>query len=193
MAESQTSVFNMALAAIGGNQFSSLNNPGEQSKEAAVCNLYYGQVRRDALESFNWGFALRLESLALREGNGTPLYPYRYALPADCLAPVRVSGDGSDSALNYLVRGDEIWCAALPAWLEYVADVTDINSMPAYFIDILVYGMAVRIALPLRNDVQVREAMLVMHHSALTEGMQKDRAKYYPRLPGDPWVQAHNS
>lgn len=193
MAESQTSVFNMALAAIGGNQFSSLNNPGEQSREAAVCNLYYGQVRREALESFRWGFALKFESLALLDGSGTAIYPYRYALPADCVSPARVSTDGSDSALNYLVRGGEIWCAAIPAWLEYVADITDINSMPAYFIDILVYGLAARIALPLRNELEVQATMQALYQNALSEGRQRDRAKYYPLLPGDPWVQTHNS
>lgn len=191
---SETSIYNMALSQLGGNQINPIQDGDEDSQEAIFCKMHYNTVKQNALSSFPWGFASKLVELALLPDKGTHMYPFCYQMPVDCLYPTRLSDDQeSDGYFNYQIIGEQIRCRLKPAWLQYVCNFYDTTKMPAYFVDILVYGLAKKIAMVNRNDPNMVTLMAGLFDEAMGNGITADRKKYQPRQPQDQWVAAHNN
>lgn len=99
MAQDQTSLFNLALSAVGTRSRVSL--PTENSREAEVCRLWYDTARDTVLRAAHWPsakaaavpalMATRDFNVAWAAGAPQPNWLYAYALPADFLYPRWVS------------------------------------------------------------------------------------------------------
>ena len=97
---STVGLFNQALALLGGEQLSSVEAPWEDSTMGRLCLNNFPPVLDLALNAHDWSFALCRVVLAMAEGPGLNVAQagpgagaaYRYALPSDCLRPVRVIG-----------------------------------------------------------------------------------------------------
>lgn len=91
----QVTLFNLALDAAGTR--SSVSSPNEASREAEVCNRWFGVVRDQVLQSAPWPCArstVRLANLATRDtesdwatGDPRPGFLYAYAVPSDMIQP----------------------------------------------------------------------------------------------------------
>lgn len=81
---SAVDICNMALAHIRAGNINSLT---ENSSQAFYCNLFYETCRDQCLEDAPWGFATRLETLALLDSSTYDLFnwAYAYQYPSDCL------------------------------------------------------------------------------------------------------------
>lgn len=89
---SQVDICNMALATVGSNTTIVSISPPDGSAAAQYCALYYDLARREALASCGggWSWARKRAALTLFASNPSDQWAYAYALPGDCLVPLRV-------------------------------------------------------------------------------------------------------
>jgi hypothetical protein len=90
-------IFNRALSACGSEV--GVSDPGENSREAALCRLWYPQVRDNVLGSAPWACAKREARLARiservpgawAAGQPRAGFAYAYAAPSDILQPLNL-------------------------------------------------------------------------------------------------------
>lgn len=87
---SPVDIANAALANIGATNLVSSIDPPDGSVEAGYCATFYPLARARMLEAVKPAFAVKRASPALNATNGSAVWAYSYALPSDCLKPVRV-------------------------------------------------------------------------------------------------------
>jgi hypothetical protein len=197
MRQSQTTVtvYNLALAWLGGEQLSSVEAPWEDSALGHLCINNFPQVLDQALAAHDWSFARSRKVLARKPDDGSaaadPLYPYRYALPADCLRPVRLyAPGGSDRTASYLIEGLDLLTDLQPAELLYVARVEDPRRWPAGFVTALSWGLAAVLSSAKNNDPQKQMQCLKNYEMALAEAVARDQNAIRPIPPASKWRAA---
>lgn len=160
---SEIDVWNTALGRLGGNQFNRENTVNGDSAQATLCRTFYPHVLDMCLSSSMWGFARKTVHLAMVDGNEptNPAYPYRFALPSDCVRPVRLLGNGvmtgdfwqsADETWPFEIVGNNIMTDTETATLVYISRVTDVASWPATFADAVAWALASELATALIND-----------------------------------------
>lgn len=80
---------NTALSHVGARAQISSISPPDGSVEAGYCARFYPIARREMIEAHSWGFSKTRITLA-EVTNPSTIWTYAYALPADCLKPIRV-------------------------------------------------------------------------------------------------------
>lgn len=155
---------NMALSHIGSEARVSSISPPDGSVEAGHCATFYDIARTELVEPGAWRFALKRATLATLSTNPSATWAYAYAMPSDCLRPVRVLRVGSmmtvfnqdtmgynpndaDSA-DFTTEGDVLYSNEPEAVLVYVRDVTDTSKFPPSFTSALSYLLASYLAGP---------------------------------------------
>lgn len=86
---SEVDICNIALSHLGARAQVSAINPPDGSVEAGYCARFYPLARREVLEAMNFSFAKARAQLA-EVANTSTIWTYAYALPADCIQPLRV-------------------------------------------------------------------------------------------------------
>lgn len=187
---------NMALANIGADGVVSSISPPDGSAEAGHCARFYPQARTELLESFAWPFAKTRVSLA-SVPNPSSIWAYAYAVPADCLNPVRVLNSftlqysgfwaaygfvtPSEIALfnergsaDYETEGDVLLTNEPTAVLLYVRDVTDTSKFTPGFNTALGYLLSSFLAGPIikgkegaSTGATLRQAAMQAAHAAM--------------------------
>ncbi|RUM19305.1 hypothetical protein EFQ99_31560 [Rhizobium vallis] len=165
------SICNLALASIGKDSINALSEP---TVEARACNRFFAPARDALLQAYPWRFAGRTRSLAAIENDRPGEWAYAYDRPVDCLAirgirsALDVTGDasvggvfsgGASSSAGghaYDAEGGMIYCNVSPAYLNFTERLTDPTKYSPLFIDALAWHLAVRLAMPLTRDAQVR-------------------------------------
>ena len=148
---------NMALSHLGAETLIASISPPDGSAEAGYCATFYPMARQVALSEHAWTFAKTRAQLA-QVTNPSTVWAYAYALPSDCVDPVRVLNTAALSVLlatpawettgNYLALFDQLTeqgCADYEvengvlltnepeATLIYTRDVTDTTKWSALF------------------------------------------------------------
>lgn len=96
---SEIDIANMALATVGSATTITSMSPPDGTAAAQHCANFYNLARQEAVSAFNWSFARRRAALT-EAANPSDVWRFSYALPSDCLRPVRV--------LQQTVPGDMI-------------------------------------------------------------------------------------
>jgi hypothetical protein len=117
---------NMALSHLGARAQVSAIVPPDGSVEAGYCARFYPIARREAIEITSWPFAKTRTPLA-EVANPSDHWHYAYALPADCIKPLRVL------QLQYL-SASTYW--PQPDWIEPVALDTALTERSGALFDV---------------------------------------------------------
>lgn len=168
---------NMALSHIGASAQVASISPPDGSVEAGYCATFYDMARTEMLEPGNWAFSLKRVALA-EVNNASQAWAYAYALPSDCLRPLRILAPSfgitvfnqdsyalqtdDRSSVDFEIEGQTLYTNALDAVLLYVRDVTDSGRFPASFTSALSYLLASYLAGPVlkgSEGVQVGDGM----------------------------------
>lgn len=153
---------NMALSHIGSDARVSSISPPDGSVEAGYCATFYDQARTELLEPGNWSFALKRAPLA-QVANVSSAWPYAYAMPSDCLRPLRVlTVAGDATTADFAREGDVLFSTEPEAVLLYTRDVTDTTRFSPSFATALAYLLAAYIAGPVikgSDGMQVSDSM----------------------------------
>lgn len=170
-------ICNMALSHIGSEARVASISPPDGSVEAGYCATFYDQARTEMLEPGNWRFSLRRAALA-QVTNLSETWAYAYALPSDCLRPLRILRPTTlvtvftqDRALYepndrnsapFDIEADVLYTNEPEAVLVYVRDVTDTGKFTPSFSSALSYLLASYLAGPFikgNEGVRIGDAM----------------------------------
>lgn len=81
-----TEICNMALSYLGNGRINSVDDAAEDARK---CKIHYDHDRRRMLAAYSWGFAKRIERLALFTSD-VPGWDYAYSYPAECISVIYV-------------------------------------------------------------------------------------------------------
>lgn len=169
---SEVDVANMALSLLGSESAVVSLSPPDGSAEAGHCKRFYPLARREALEIAGFSWTKARAALA-SVSNPSSVWTYAYALPGDCITPLRVlqistlnpalverftstivtaaemillsEAIGSD----FEIEGGVLLTHEPDAVLIYTRDVIDLTQASASFISGLSYLLASFIAGPI--------------------------------------------
>ena len=176
--QSTVALFNTALARLGGEQLGELVSPQEPDALGVLCRNLFPHVLDLALSAHAWSFAqtrIRLASVPAAEIDA--LYPYAYALPADCVRPLRLEGllDVNRSPA-FIVEGETLKAIASCATLVYVRRITDPRGFSPAFADALAWSMAAELASAKLNDSRKQQWAMQNYELALERAIARDCA-----------------
>ena len=157
MISSETSIYNLALNAIGAR--SNISSPTENSREAEVCRLWYDSIRDQILSAAAWPEATRTAYLALVNerdssaewvpANARPGYQFLYAAPIDCLRPQYLSGYERFHISATVDESTAIATTVEDAIFTYTSRLTNVARWSPDLQLAIVDGLAARICMPL--------------------------------------------
>lgn len=180
-----TDICNMALSNIGKG---TISNMEEETENARACKLYYDPTRRQILREFTWGFAHRIERLALVDEK-VPGYDYVYSYPAECLKINRLM----EQIPNYRER--HLWdivnignstkaivCQVENAYIDYTWDVRDPNIFDDIFVQAFTELLTSKIAMRLTGNPQMMQNAYQLYQATMTAAQTQDAREEEPRV-----------
>lgn len=187
---STVEIINIALARLGESPIQSLD---EGTVPANTAKLFYGPARRATLRDYNWTFALKTNRLAkLAE---LPIdFCYAYALPSDCLRPVRLRSEGVPDFLGngprFVVREGKLLTNADPANLEYVFDCEDPEKFDDKFIEAMSYKLASDMAMTVKGSAEMTERYSREYQARVTQAAALSGNENRNTSGDNPYVEA---
>lgn len=178
----------MALSHLGADAVIASINPPDGSVEAGHAARFYPQARTEMIEAFAWPFAKKRVTLPTVT-NPSSVWAYAYALPGDCLNPVRVLTSTllvqfgfqpyygfvtpSEIALfnergcaDFEVEGGTLLTNEPAAVLLYVCDIIDTSKFTPSFTTALSYLVAAFMAGPIIKGAEGAKAGLQLRQIA---------------------------
>lgn len=185
-----TEICNMALSYLGNGR---INSIVDASEDARKCKIHYDHDRRRMLAAYSWGFAKRIERLALFTSD-VPGWDYAYSYPAECISVIYVyDKDGArkkeeareDFEIVTLGGQKAIATDVRDAWAEYTADVKDANMFSEEFTEGLTHLLASSIAMGITGNANIAmQHMQLAQQSVVTAKqynvLEKERRMRYP-------------
>ena len=169
-----TDICNLALAYLAKGRITSLT---QQTEEARQCAMHYDHCRRMLLRSYRWGFARRVEKLAL-SASKVPGWEYVYGYPSACLSVRFVFEE--DTAERREWNRDEydvadvgsvkVICSNVAdAWCEYTEDVAEVAKMTEEFIEALARYLAASMAMVVTGN----DGLMQMNYQLMQAALQQ--------------------
>ncbi|UQZ90839.1 hypothetical protein C4J81_17140 [Deltaproteobacteria bacterium Smac51] len=183
MARSVVSIYNQALARLGGEQLESVESTWEDSALGRLCNNNFPEILDEALSRHDWSFALKSQALALKGESDRPDYIYRYGLPTDCLRAVELLSGGT-----FVIEGIDILTSTSPPTLLYVTRVEDPRRWPPAFATSLSWALAATLATSKVNDKQMQQYCLQNYEITIADAIARDLNQSLPVYPRSKWV-----
>ena len=159
MAESKTSVCNLALARLGGRRINDFDDNSESNLESIYCRLFFEETAKALLKDHYWPFAKTRVQLSQTT---TPAwqYDYAYLLPTDFLRVVCVY-NGADNILgrtenSYEIEGKTLLTDEDEIYLKYIKYVDDVGAWDALFTEVFILVLAKKLVIPLSQDVKIK-------------------------------------
>ncbi len=169
-----TDICNLALAYLAKGRITSLT---QNTEEARQCAMHYDHCRKLLLRSYRWGFARRIEKLAL-SALTIPGWEFVYGYPSDCLI-VRFVFEKEGAAkkevdLNQFdisdVDGVKVICTDVEqAWCEYTEDVVEVAKMTEEFIEALARYLAASMAMVITGNGELMNTNYQLMQAALNQ------------------------
>lgn len=158
MALSKTQICNQALARIGAQ---SIMDIGDDAKGARACLNAYEATVREVASLGDWRCLKK--RVAFSKLVATPAFEwaYQYQLPVDFISLVELNGveyHGQPSD-DWEVEGQVLLTDADEAKATYIAYVEDSTVWDALFTDAVVVLLASKIAVPMRQDEGMAQAL----------------------------------
>lgn len=184
-------ICNMALAYLNNGRISSLN---EDSTAAKACRLHYDHLRRRLLRMYTWGFAAKIEKLALLNDKA-PGYDYAYSYPSDCISmrfvfdeehADKMQEERQDFDIVQLGTGSRtILTNVALAYGLYTADIKQPEMFSEEFIDALAHLLASTMAMTLSGSTDLQTINLQLSQNAIDvarhqDAIEKQRKTRYP-------------
>lgn len=185
-----TEICNMALSYLGNGRINSIDDAAEDARK---CKIHYDHDRRRMLMAYPWGFAKRMEKLALFTDK-VPGWDFAYSYPTECVNVTYVyDEDGArrkeeareDFEIVTLDGRKTIATDVRDAWVEYTADVRDANMFSEEFTEGLTHLLASSIAMGITGNANIAmQHMQLAQQSIVSAGyynaIEKERRMRYP-------------
>jgi len=200
-------IYNAALSAATGRALLSL--PNENTREAAVCNLWYPFVRDQAFRAAPWNClkantylgVITERDFAATWTQGMPKDPWRYAygLPSDCVRPRFITtyvpfelGLYTPAAATPAEGSYQAIFTNQPqAILEYTAKVENTEMWDADLTMSIVYALAAHITNPLHGKRAIQENNINLANNIIMTARMNDANTQERQMETVPdWISA---
>lgn len=183
-------ICNLALGRLGGR--AAIQSLDDADEEARACAVVYPATVASALTAYAWPFAERRATLARLPASPSEAWGYAYALPVDCIKPVRLD-DGlpwRPRGPAYAIEGSALLCDLDAAELVYVADVAP-ELWPPSFVQYVSWRLAGELALALDARADLAKFALDRASAEELRAISEVRAAERPRRdPDAEWIAA---
>lgn len=169
-----TDICNLALAYLAKGRITSLT---QQTEEARQCAMHYDHCRKMLLRSYRWGFARRVEKLAL-SAETFPGWEFVYGYPSTCLS-VRFVFREDDACMKEWNKDEfdisvagtvKVICTNVEdAWCEYTEDVVEVAKMSEEFIEAFARYLAASMAMVITGNAEMMNANYQLMQAALQQ------------------------
>ena len=168
-----TEICNMALSYIGNGRINSIDDAAEDARK---CKIHYDHDRRRMLAAYSWGFAKRIERLALFTSDVFVYDKDGARKKEEAREDFEIVTLGGQKAIATDVRD---------AWAEYTADVRDANMFSEEFTEGLTHLLASSIAMGITGNANIAmQHMQLAQQSVVTAKqynvLEKERRMRYP-------------
>ncbi len=177
----ETDICNMALSHIGKGV---IQNMEEERENARACKTYYDITRHEVLRSYAWGFAHRIERLAL-VAIELPGYAYAYAYPEKCIQLNQIRAKDPDRervepciVINTGTSTKVIACDVKNAYADYVYDVKDVAIMDSLFIQAFSRLLAANISMRLLGNPEAYKMQYQVYQATLSQAQLHDAQEH---------------
>jgi len=170
----EVSICSKALRLLGDDPITSLT---DDSERARLCNSLYGDARDYLLRSHPWNFAITRASLAQLSDSPAYQYSYQYALPTDpyCLRVLSMEyEDYIFKVENFATEGRVLLTDESTAKILYIARITDTNRFDPMFTDLLATKLALDLAYPVTNSVNLMAQVQKLFERRLSDARSID-------------------
>jgi hypothetical protein len=183
----EVEIVNLALARLGESPIQTLD---EGSAPANSAKMLYPSEKKAVLRDYNWGFALRVKTLA-RLAEEPIGFRFAYALPADCLRVVRVWERSTQCLVSHDTRGKTLLTDADgELCVEYVADIEDASLFDSKFVEALVYKLASALAMPVKGSAELMANYANMYQAIVSQAATLTARESGVHLSENPYVEA---
>ena len=156
--DTDVSICSQALLLLGSTSISSFS---DGTAPASIAQVIYPKVKAQTLGMYPWSFSLTKTQLARSASTPLSYWQYGYALPSDMVngVPRKVFVSNNTNAPNltdYEIQGAELLSQEQTIFIDYQRDVNE-QSMPAYFVQLLIYKVAWHLAEPVTDQTTKSE------------------------------------
>ena len=141
----------LANAALGYLNASTITSLDEDTPHAASLSRYWNLCRQAMLREYDWNFARKTTSLTALAGASLTAvedanYGNAYALPDDFLCARTAQETSTLAKVEYDIRPDALLTDAATVTLTYTRDITEVSTWDATFADAFAVAVAARAA-----------------------------------------------
>lgn len=172
-----TDICNMALSEFGKGTIASME---EGVETARACKLFYEPTRRELLREFPWGFAHRLERLAVVDRE-VPGWTYAYGYPDRCLKVNKIVAQtphyGHYEPFDIVNIGSStkvIVSNLEEAYADFIWDAKDPALFDDIFIQAFAHLLASKMAMRLTGNPQISQQEYQLHKMAIQSAQLQD-------------------
>lgn len=157
MAESITSICNMALSRCGAKRISDFDDSSDTQREAIQCRLHYEHIAKALMRSHWWRFA---KHRVLLSQTTAPVcqWDHAYLLPSDFLRAYLVwdgtNSTGGDTEYDYELEGKLLLTDEDEVYLKYIRYVVSPSDWDPLFTELMVLWLGRTLMIPLAQDVR---------------------------------------
>lgn len=187
MSTTSTDICNLALSYLAKGRIISLT---QNTEEARQCSMHYDHCRKMLLRSYRWGFARRIEKLALTAST-IPGWEFVYGYPSNCLA-IRFVFEKDEAARKEVTKNQfdvavvdgvtVIGTDVENAWCEYTEDVVEVAKMTEEFVEALARYLAASMAMVVTGNAEMMNTNYQLMQVALQQA-QVEAAREREQTP----------
>lgn len=177
-----TDICNMALSNLGKGM---ITNMEEGIEDARACKLFYETTRREVLREFPWGFAHRIERLAVVDA-AIPGWSYAYGYPAKGLKINNVFSDANSGryerydVVNIGSSTKVIVANCSPCYADFTWDVKDPELMDDLFIQGFAHLLTSKMAMRLTGNPQLGQNEYQLYRARIMQAQLQDAREQEP-------------
>lgn len=169
---------NRALMLLGVAPIGSL---GDSTQAARCMNLLMDGTKKAVLCEFPWAFALRIEPLTAT-GGSIPGCANIYAKPSGALEVRRIYNDAGTAIREFRVVGGLIGTNGAASKVEYVANVSDLNTWPVPMAECLAARLASDAAMTLTGAAGLASMLMQKYMTLASHAAQTSIAEEQPPI-----------
>jgi len=176
MPRSAISISNLALQKLGAKRITSFE---DGTKNAHLCEGFYGQVVDEVLRMHPWNCAICRKELAAEEDTPVFGWAYQYPLPSSpyCLRVLAMQYIDYD----FVIEGRMLLTDQGTCKITYIKRIVDPNEFDALIAEAIAGRLAIKLAYPVTQSLSLEDKMCKNFKLVLSEARSVDAQEGTPQ------------
>ena len=186
MAYTEVSLTNMALAKLGEELITNLD---DNVKQAQYAKALFTTKMNELLTKYDWHFNRKITTLVYTT-NTPDDYLYEYTLPNDFLKVISINGSVNE---EFKIRGNYLYSDSDEIELEYLATLTDYTFLPPMVGEAFACLLASELAIVLTGSKENKQLYLQEYEYKVRQAYFNEIEQYQDddvSMSDDEWLTA---